>query len=337
MISPLIIYLKVYQIIKNRQQILKERYLELAQRYYEDVQINQNIKEKNSELKKLLYSRTDALNKKIRNVNGTYNRNGGLNFNENLTGIIAHEIKNNLTSIMLVFDKLSKDELIEDNKRYLFQLFQFCTRKLRNVELPLIVKKVEQINDNYYKINSKLNHMSIILNSNLELCRNILSNYIAEECIKDDIKILLNNIKNKYKSLCKKNKINFKMAINWNPHIYFSKSDLVILLKNMFENSLNSFPGFDKKGKKMITIDIAIKNTKLLLIKIEDNGCGVPDNLQQKIFKPFTASNLKRFGIGLTYCKKIVEKYRGTILFKSKLNKGTTLSFLIPLKQEIKS
>ena len=72
-------------------------------------------------------------------------------------------------------------------------------------------------------------------------------------------------------------------------------------------------------------------------ITITDNAIGFEEEYADQIFLPSQRLNSKRefegTGIGLDICKKIVENHHGSISVKSKVNEGSTLSILLPLKQ----
>ncbi len=88
--------------------------------------------------------------------------------------------------------------------------------------------------------------------------------------------------------------------------------------------------GLIKKG--LITISTG-KKDKWVYIKIKDNGTGIPENIRDKIFNPFftTKEAGKGTGQGLAIAHQIItEKHKGRIEVRSKINKGTEFTILIP-------
>lgn len=86
-----------------------------------------------------------------------------------------------------------------------------------------------------------------------------------------------------------------------------------------FENALgNIIDNAIKYGKKTITVELtSTKNSTIILIK--DNGNGIDKSQKEKVFEQFyripmgNTHNVKGFGIGLYYTKKIIEKHGGNI------------------------
>ncbi|WP_232734735.1 sensor histidine kinase KdpD [Polaribacter sp. ALD11] len=102
-----------------------------------------------------------------------------------------------------------------------------------------------------------------------------------------------------------------------------------------FENAIsNLIDNAVKYGGKNIKINInSILNTTQ--ISVADDGFGIDKNQQEKIFDKFyrvpkgNTHNVKGFGIGLYYSKKIIEKHDGTLTLSSTKN-STIFKIILP-------
>ena len=66
-----------------------------------------------------------------------------------------------------------------------------------------------------------------------------------------------------------------------------------------------------QKKKKVISVKVS-KEKKFVLIIIEDNGVGFPEN-KEKLFEPYITNKVNGTGLGLAICKKIIEDHGGEI------------------------
>lgn len=103
------------------------------------------------------------------------------------------------------------------------------------------------------------------------------------------------------------------------------------VVSNLLDNAVKYTPN---------TPEILIETQTIngfLTVKIKDNGMGISKINQKKIFDRFyrvptgNVHNVKGFGLGLNYVKKIVEMHKGTIEVESEVGKGTSFIFRIPL------
>lgn len=82
-------------------------------------------------------------------------------------------------------------------------------------------------------------------------------------------------------------------------------------------------------------VENAYKYTNFIQIRIKDNARGFPSNAEGRVFgllQKFHPDSGK--GIGLAYCKKIVEFHHGHISMKSIPNEGSQFTILLPIKKE---
>lgn len=99
---------------------------------------------------------------------------------------------------------------------------------------------------------------------------------------------------------------------------------------NLIDNAIKY-----NQNNPIISIDTNLING-FCEIKIIDNGIGMSNETQKKVFEKFyrvekgNIHTTKGFGIGLSYVKTIIDAHKGSITLKSKLNKGTTITINIP-------
>ncbi|MBM2852412.1 MAG: hypothetical protein HW420_959 [Candidatus Nitrosotenuis sp.] len=102
---------------------------------------------------------------------------------------------------------------------------------------------------------------------------------------------------------------------------------LEIVFVNLITNALQAI---NNSGE--ITIGTSITNGKII-IKIHDDGPGMPSDIISKIFDPLFTTKQTGTGLGLTSCKTIIEQHGGHIDVESAVGKGTTFIITIPYRE----
>jgi PAS domain S-box-containing protein len=108
-----------------------------------------------------------------------------------------------------------------------------------------------------------------------------------------------------------------------------------ILLKQCFQNLIqNSIDAMPRGGEINIRLREKQKGTRdrLLTVEISDTGCGIPKEIQEKIFHPFFTSKENGTGLGLSIVKKIVSLHNGKIELESEPSQGTTIRIYLPIQ-----
>lgn len=116
------------------------------------------------------------------------------------------------------------------------------------------------------------------------------------------------------------------------PELALDRERIIQVLTNLINNAVKFTPS---KGK--ITVE-AEKQKNNVLVKVKDTGIGIAGKDMKKLFEPFfqvESSDRRKYGgtgLGLTICKNIIEQHGGKIWVKSRLGKGSTFYFTVPLK-----
>ncbi len=98
---------------------------------------------------------------------------------------------------------------------------------------------------------------------------------------------------------------------------------LMDLLKNAYQAT----------SRGTVTLSLRQEGQELRLA-VTDTGCGMSADVQKQIFAPFFTTKPKGqgTGLGLTFCKRVVESHRGRILVWSKPGVGSTFTVILPKK-----
>jgi two-component system nitrogen regulation sensor histidine kinase NtrY len=104
------------------------------------------------------------------------------------------------------------------------------------------------------------------------------------------------------------------------------------LIEQVLINLLvNAIEGVKDTVEPRISLTGYISENSKVIIKVADNGIGMPEELLDKIFVPFFSTKKTGSGIGLTLCKQIMMLHHGNIQVQSKEGEGTAflLQFLM--------
>jgi signal transduction histidine kinase len=69
-----------------------------------------------------------------------------------------------------------------------------------------------------------------------------------------------------------------------------------------------------------------------VIISVQDNGGGIPEEIATKIFSPNFTTKTSGTGLGLAMCKGIVEQAKGRIWFETRLGQGTIFYIALPVE-----
>ncbi|MCL6096353.1 MAG: ATP-binding protein [Patescibacteria group bacterium] len=120
------------------------------------------------------------------------------------------------------------------------------------------------------------------------------------------------------------------------PQVNFDRIRITQVLNNLVSNSLKFTPSAGK-----ITIFGEI-NTDSVTVSVSDTGMGISEKDQKDLFSKFyqirkTPHELEKkgTGLGLYIVKGVVEAHGGQVVVKSDIGQGTTISFMLPLSDDV--
>jgi signal transduction histidine kinase len=106
-------------------------------------------------------------------------------------------------------------------------------------------------------------------------------------------------------------------------------------VKQIFHNLLSNAVKFTPDGGR---VDVAVRrDNSEVRVEVRDNGIGIADSDQARIFEEFQQVGRERSregtGLGLTLTRRFVELHGGRITLESAPGKGSTFAFTLPLRQ----
>jgi signal transduction histidine kinase len=130
------------------------------------------------------------------------------------------------------------------------------------------------------------------------------------------------------------------LSVSTDKNIHFEIQNMPILrghrtlVTQLFQNLINNGLKYNKNEQPMVTIGCEMNKRGVQHFFIKDNGIGIAAEHQERIFSMFhrlhNQTEYEGTGIGLAFCKRIVQIYGGTIWVESEEGKGSTFHFSLP-------
>ncbi len=117
------------------------------------------------------------------------------------------------------------------------------------------------------------------------------------------------------------------------PHGTFVTCNPVQLLQvclNLIENAIDG-PQPGQAQTRRVTIRICCPDRHEVETSIIDDGPGVPAEIGQRIFQPFVSTKPNGMGMGLMFCRTVIEAHGGKIWFTPNRPRGAVFQFSLPL------
>jgi nitrogen fixation/metabolism regulation signal transduction histidine kinase len=104
------------------------------------------------------------------------------------------------------------------------------------------------------------------------------------------------------------------------------QADPALLEQVLINLVVNAIEAVKDKEQPRIVLSAEQSLNKKVILKIADNGTGMPEELMDKIFIPFFSTKKHGSGIGLSLCKQIMMLHKGTIQVQSVDGQGTAFA-----------
>ena len=212
---------------------------------------------------------------------------------------MAHSVRNPLTSV----------------KMRLFSLD-------RTLDLSVTQK------EDFDVISDEIRHIDTIVQNFLEFSRppKLKMQKVSPSEVVD---MTLQMLKHRLESYDVEIKLDRKQTL---PEILADPEQLKEVLVNLV---VNAYEAMERRGS------IEIQETEIetgpgdrkVMIRLTDNGPGIPDAIKDKVFQPFYSTKEEGTGLGLSICARIIEEHGGTLELTSTEGKGATFTIKIPVKE----
>lgn len=291
-------------------RLKKEEFAEMCKTYpclaYSvAIRISATVREANSRYVASLEERNKELEcayQKLQNAQEELLNAEKLSVIGKFASIIVHDIKNPLTNIR------AYAELIE--------------RKLRNVE---------GVSDSLLRgtciIMNEVDRLVTMTTELLDFARGDVSLETEEVDFYDYLLELTENV------LGQAEKNNIQIKIEPIDEKIFLSIDKFKMQRVFFNLINNAMEAIGNDGTIQITLEN--KDDDFILWKIKDSGCGIPDEIANKIFEPFVSGKSNGTGLGMSIVKSLVEKHGGNISVKSKVGEGTEMNISLPKSKNV--
>jgi two-component system, NtrC family, nitrogen regulation sensor histidine kinase NtrY len=114
-------------------------------------------------------------------------------------------------------------------------------------------------------------------------------------------------------------------------YIYsLDKDQFIRIINNLLNNAVQAIAS-EKKG----VIHIALRpHTSGIIIRIQDNGGGIPEEMRSRIFTPYFTTKSTGTGLGLAMVKNMIQSLGGSVYFWTRVNHGTSFFVFLPKNLE---
>jgi PAS domain S-box-containing protein len=192
--------------------------------------------------------------------------------------------------------------------------------------------KQEKFRRQFNKIESEVDRLQYLMSDILLLGRANAARtpFHPETC--DIVSFCKDIIENKYNNRYSQDRKTILSVLGENVPVDFDPK----LLGHAIENVISNAYKYSEQGNLFVELRFTTDEVK---IDITDQGIGIPEEDLKNLFQPFyRAANtceIEGTGLGLAIVREFIEKHGGKIIVTSKLNKGTTVSVILPIKQNL--
>jgi signal transduction histidine kinase len=182
--------------------------------------------------------------------------------------------------------------------------------------------------DDFEVISEEIRHIDTIIQNFLEFSRppKLKIQTISPSVVVDRVLQLLEHRLKSY---------NVRVQIERDqvlPVIDLDPEQLKELLVNIIVNACEAMT---EGGSIVIREEVEQNRFNVLqaIVRVRDNGPGIPESIQKKIFQPFFTTKEEGTGLGLSIASRIIKDHNGQIDLESKRGDGATFIIRLPVRE----
>jgi len=243
-----------------------------------------------------------------------------------------YDSNDNIFYAMSIFYDITSEELINERLRSLERLTlvgQMGASIAHEIKNPLTtIKGFLQLAK---KSNEKLtdNQLELLI-SEIERCNAIITDFlsVSKKSCKNQTRANLKSILDRQLILIERDAIlaDVVLHVDMDEEIYLcvNENEIKQLFLNLTRNALEAMP---KGGNLFISLKNMEKN---VVLEIQDEGEGIPEEILDKIGTPFLTTKKDGTGLGISVCQRIAEGHNAQVEITSMVGKGTKVKVTFP-------
>jgi len=209
-----------------------------------------------------------------------------------LAAAISHEVRNPLTTVKGFLQLFLRKDRLGSTDKELYQLMIDEIDRANNIIGDFLsISRQQQRNNENFCINNVLRDLLLLYES---------------QAVLNDIRII--------------------SELSFAPKINGDKGQLKQVFLNLFNNAVDAMPG----GGTLSVQTWFVEAEKAVKINIKDTGTGIPEEVLERLGKPFVTTKEKGTGLGLSICYRIIENHFGQISVSTGADSGTEFTITLP-------
>ncbi len=211
---------------------------------------------------------------------------------------VAHEIRNPLNAISTIIQQLNRDFVPQDNQEEYHQL------------TTIVYQEVQRINRTIE------NFLRFARPEPMQLEKFSLPEFFQR-------------LHRQYQPILQEKGIHLRLQMDWHGQVRWDREKMQQVFMNLMQNAIDVL---EKDGE--IRIQVSGGDSGTVVVRFQDNGPGIPPEVQSRIFNLYFTTKPQGTGVGLAIVQRIVDEHGGWIHLQSEPGKGTVFVITIPVNAE---